>query len=156
MLARAFALTTECTFAAPVSVLWDKLVNVVAYPQWWPSVSRVVLHGEDRYLKQNSKATFYIRGFLPYTLTFSVQVTAAVSCSSLEVVVSGGLAGTGSLILKETAEKTLVSFHWNVDLTTPLLHSLSSVPLVHAIFSANHRYATKKAIRKIKLEVEHA
>ncbi len=153
---RAFYLTTGCIFNAPPSVVWAEAINIRAYPEWWPSIKRMVIHGDDPQLQKNSAVTCYIKGFLPYTLVFNVRITDCVPFARLEMSVSGGLVGTGRFILEGAGETTSVLFLWNVDLGSTWLNSLAKFPPVHKLFTANHRYATQKAIKRMKLRIEHA
>lgn len=151
---RTFHLTTHCTIKAPAARLWDETINISAYPHWWPSIKKVVLHGNDRQLQQDSRLTVHIRGFLPHTLVFSALIISCVDCDHIELSVSGGLEGSGRFSLAESGAETEVRFQWNVDLASPLLHFLSKLPPVHALFAANHHYVMRKAMQRMKLRME--
>ena len=44
---KGFKLVTQWTFRATAREVWDVTVDVIAYPEWWPYIHNVVIHGEE-------------------------------------------------------------------------------------------------------------
>jgi len=69
---------------------------------------------------------------------------------------SGDLEGTGISMLEEHNGVTLATFQWDVTLTSPLLRRLSRWRFFHNLFTWNHDYAMRSAVRNMQKRVHHA
>ncbi len=152
----AFDLITCCTINAPVSAIWRETVNVTAYPEWWPDMKNVTIHGKEPCLQEGSEVSYIIRGFLPHTLQFQTVVTQCQPFSRIEMTASGDLKGVGISTLEGQGDRTLATFRWNVEIMSPFLRKLCKWWLFRKLFAWNHDFTMRHAIRNLKARVEHA
>jgi len=152
----AFNLITRCAFDAPASAVWRETVDVIAYPEWWPAVKSVTIHGEEPSLRQGSEVSYIIRGFLPHALKFQTVVTVCQPFSRIEMRATGDLRGVGISTLEEQGNRTLATFQWQVELMPPVLRRLNQWRLFQRLFAWNHDSTMRHAIKNMKARVEHA
>lgn len=151
-----YNLVTQCTFQAPAKAVWNVTVDVTAYPEWWPYIDNVVIQGGEPTLREDSNIHYTIKGFLPHSLRFQTRVTRCTPFSRIEMTASGDLEGTGISTLKEHNGVTLATFKWDVELRSPVLKRLSQWKLFHDLFTWNHDYAMKSAVKNMQKRVHHA
>lgn len=97
-----------------------------------------------------------VRGFLPYTLRFSVEVTALEPLSLLEVRSSGDLAGEGRVVLAPRGGGTAVTIPWDVRTTRTVVNLLGKAPFVKHLLEKNHGYVMGRVYRALRPRVERS
>lgn len=152
-MSKEYRLVTQCTFQAPAEAVWDVTVNVTAYPEWWPYISHVVIEGDETTLQEGSDIHYTIKGFLPHSLKFQTHVTHCRPFSRIEMTAHGDLEGTGISSLEEHNGITLATFQWNVALIPPLFRSLSQWGILHKVFTWNHDFAMRSAVKNMQKRV---
>ena len=131
-----FTYVTEWHLDAPISQVWDALVDVESWPQWWPHVRSVrTLHGgatgglgSVRRLRWSSR--------LPYGFTLDVETTALRAPMLLVGRATGDMAGTGTWELACAGAGTRVRYTWTLDLHTRWMRL--AAPFMAPVFRWNH------------------
>jgi len=129
---------TRWSFEAPVERVWEEASNVEAYPEWWGDLRKARIRGPDSTLKVGSIVDCEVKGRLPYTLRFTIEVTIYEPPHAMEVRSSGDLVGTGRWLLEAAPGGTVSTFNWDVGTSNPILNLLGRLPFVRAMLEKNH------------------
>ena len=131
-----YRLTTRCKIDAPLGAVWEAILHVEAWPNWWAGIERVVTleRGDPSGLGWRRCCT--CKGVLPYRLTFVTHVTRIEPLRLIEVRVDGELEGNGSCHLDRSGGFTLVRYDWHVRTTRWWMNVLA--PLAKPLFCWNH------------------
>ena len=135
-MSRRFVYVTQWHLDAPVEHVWDALVDVESWPQWWPHVHEVqTLHrgasddlGSVRRLRWGSR--------LPYGFTLVVATTEVHQPARLAGRASGDMAGTGLWELEPDGSGTRVRYTWELELHTRWMRLCA--PFMAPVFRWNH------------------
>jgi hypothetical protein len=130
----------------------DILGDPLALSQWWPSVYLGVdelrppdAHGLGR------RARLHTKGFLPYTLTWELEVTETRYPYGFTIAASGDFDGRGVWTFEQDGSFVDVTYDWRLSAEKPLLRNLSF--LLRPLFEANHRWAMAQGEQSLKLEL---
>ena len=121
-------------------------------PEWWPSVYLSVepIHqGRDDGV--GGMAKLHTKGWLPYTLGWTLTVTSPLTSSGFSIRATGDLNGTGHWTFEQDGPETAITFDWQVSAAKPLLRRLGW--LLKPVFSANHRWAMERGQESLALEL---
>ena len=112
-----FALVTHWHLDAPIDRVWDALVAVETWPQWWRYVCKVdeLQQGGAEGLGALRRYTWASR--LPYRLTFQMRISAVERPTLIEGTAEGDLSGTGRWRLVPDDATTRVRYDWTVAVT---------------------------------------
>ncbi len=127
--------------------------------RWWPSVYlrvREVEPGDERGL--GKVVDLWTKGFLPYTLHWSFEVTRSDPPHGFRLEARGDLVGTGiwTLTPVRTAGDargplTEVTYDWEVSAEKGVLRRSSRV--MRPLFAANHHWAMRRGEESLRLEL---
>lgn len=121
-------------------------------PQWWPSVYLSVepIHAgkEDG---TGAMARLHTKGWLPYTLRWTVTVTSPITASGFTIRATGDLNGTGRWDFEQDGPETVITYDWRVSASKPLLRRLGW--LLKPAFAVNHRWAMARGQESLALEL---
>lgn len=124
----------------------------VVLSQWWPSVYLDVRElkaaradGTGRVLDMVTK------GWLPYSLRWTITVTEPVSASGFAVAADGDFVGTGRWTATQDGPQVAITYDWRIRAAKPLLRRLTW--LMRPIFSANHLWAMARGEESLRLEL---
>lgn len=125
---------------APVERVWRALVEVEAWPQWWPYVRSVQTlregqrGGEAEGLGAVRRIAWGSR--LPYGFTLEVEAVESLRHRRLVGRATGDLEGTGTWELQPDGATTRVRYAWRLALNTRWMRI--SAPLMAPVFRWNH------------------
>lgn len=150
----AYQFTTEWRVAGTVeevkAILGDD--DSTSVVRWWPSVYLGVEQldaGGDGGLGR--VVAVHTKGWLPYTLRWTLRVTEALTDAGYALAASGDLEGTGRWRFEQDGPEVVIVYHWRIRATKPLLRRLEW--LLRPAFSANHHWAMKQGQESLRLEL---
>jgi hypothetical protein len=121
-------------------------------PRWWPSVYLQVTPRRDGGADGvGSVIDLHTKGWLPYTLRWSLTITEPITDTGFALSADGDLNGTGQWTFTQDGPEVVITYHWQVSATKPLLRRLSW--LLKPAFAANHRWAMKRGEESLRLEL---
>jgi len=125
-------------------------------PRWWPSVYLAVEPAPGT--PENSlvpgmprPALLHTKGWLPYTLRWTMTITEPVPNRGFALTAAGDLNGTGRWTFEQDGPETVITYDWRVSTAKPLLRRLSW--LLKPAFAANHRWAMDRGQASLALEL---
>ena len=131
-----YSFTTVWELDAPIERVWDAILEVERWPEWWKGVERVELL-EPGAKNGVGKIDRYVwKSRLPYELSFDMRIVEVRPPVELRGIAVGELAGEGRWRLFRTGAGTLVRYDWNVATTAAWMNLL--VPVARAAFEWNH------------------
>jgi hypothetical protein len=148
----SYRFVTEWEVAGTVREVSDVLADPLELPRWWPSVYLAVEEldpgGENGVGRQVRLLT---KGWLPYTLSWSVTVAASRDPYGFTIEADGDFVCRGEWSFEQRGAFTHVTYDWQIEVYRPLLALLS--PVLRPVFAANHRWAMRKGEESLKLEL---
>ena len=145
---------TKWFFTAPVERVWEETANIEAYSTWWKNLKKAKLRGPESKLQLGSIADCEVKGALPFSLRFTVEVTAFEPLHLVEIKSTGDLVGTGKWVLETKDNGTQSLFYWDVGTTNPILNILARIPFVKPILEKSHNDVMEKGYEIVKSRVE--
>ena len=143
---------TVWTVPGTIAEVKAVLSDARALPQWWPSVYLSVApraNGEPG--EVGSVSDLHTKGWLPYTLKWSLTITEPITDSGFALSADGDLAGTGRWTFVQAGPEVVITYDWRDTATKPLLRRLSW--LLRPAFAANHRWAMARGEESLRLEL---
>lgn len=138
--------------AGTVQEVMAVLSDDESLPRWWPSVYLSVVPVKDAAPDGTGRVVdLHTKGWLPYTLRWSLTITEPMTESGFALTAAGDLNGTGRWTFATDGPEVVISYHWRVSATKPLLRRLSW--LLKPVFSANHRWAMARGEESLRLEL---
>jgi hypothetical protein len=130
--------------ATPPEV-WEILDNPLDLPRWWPSV----------YLKVTETTPgvylLHTKGWLPYTLTWSLKVTERHYPNGFTLEAWGDFNGAGIWTFTAQDAFTAITYDWRIRADKPLLRYFSFA--FKPFFSVNHRWAMARGEESLLSEL---
>ena len=117
-------------------------------PRWWPAVYLAVEEVETPGGKVYRLLT---KGWLPYTLRWTLRITQPITDEGYALSAAGDLAGTGVWSFRGDGPEVEISYDWRISATKPLLRRLTW--LLRPAFSANHHWAMARGEQSLRLEL---
>jgi len=140
----------EATIDEVKDILGD--TDALAVTRWWPSVYLEVKEIEEggegglgRVLE------LYTKGWLPYTLGWTLRVTEPLTDGGYALSATGDLEGTGRWTFQPDGPEIVIVYDWRIHATKPLLRRLGW--LLRPAFSANHQWAMRRGEESLRLEL---
>ena len=128
------------------------LTDPAALTRWWPSVYvAVVPVSEGRPDGVGRSVELLTRGWLPYTLRWTLTITETATAAGFALAATGDLVGTGRWRFAQDGPEVVVTYDWRVHASKPLLRRLSW--LLRPAFEANHHWAMRRGERSLALEL---
>lgn len=145
---------TNWHFQAPIERVWEELVNVSAWPTWWPSWRKAQFHGAESQSQLGSIVDNEVRGTLPYSVRFTTEVIQIQPPQLVEVKSSGDAVGNGKWVLERRDDGTAVTYYWDIATSNPVFNFLGKLSFVRAMIEKNHDYVMDDGFRALKQRVE--
>ena len=129
------------------------LADAAALPRWWPSVHLAVdvLHTPDRETGLGAVARLHTTGWLPYTLTWTIELTSPITADGFTLTAVGDLEGAGVWTFRQDGPEVEIGYDWQVRAGKPLLRRMSW--LLRPAFEANHHWAMRRGEQSLVLEL---
>lgn len=128
------------------------LGNAESLPEWWPSVYLAVQRVDDGGPDWvGSKNDLHTKGWLPYTLKWTLELTEPITDTGFALAASGDLNGSGHWAFEQDGPEVVITYDWRVEATKPLLRRLA--PILKPAFKANHVWAMARGEESLKLEM---
>ncbi|MGH9226886.1 MAG: SRPBCC family protein [Acidimicrobiales bacterium] len=123
-----------------------------AVVRWWPSVylnvEEIEPGGEGGL---GRVLDLYTKGWLPYTLRWTLRVTEPLTDGGYALEATGDLEGTGRWTFLAVGPEVVITYDWRIHATKPLLRRLGW--LLKPAFSANHHWAMRRGEESLGLEL---
>jgi len=121
-------------------------------PRWWPAVYITVdtLEEGDENGVGGSLA-LSTKGWLPYTLRWTLRVTEPITDAGYALTATGDLVGTGRWTFRQDGPEVVILYEWRVRASKLLLRRLTW--LLRPAFAANHRWAMARGEESLRLEL---
>ncbi len=121
-------------------------------PRWWPSVYLSVEPREPGDAEHVDSVTdLHTKGWLPYTLRWSLTLTEPITATGFALSAAGDLNGTGRWTFVQDGPEVVITYDWRVSATKPLLRRFHRV--LRPLFAANHRWAMARGEESLRLEL---
>ena len=153
MAANDYEFITHWRVDGTVEEVYDTISDAEGLPRWWPSVylGAVIVDAGDRD-GIGKVVDLHTKGFLPYTLTWSMTITEADRRRGhISLDAHGDFEGCGIWTLVQVGDHVDITYDWRIRADKPLLKNLSFA--MKPFFAANHRWAMAKGLESLKLEL---
>ena len=130
----------------------DVLADGPSLPRWWPAVYLSVdtLDEADE-SGRGGEVVMVTKGWLPYTLRWTLRVTEPITDTGYALTASGDLVGTGRWTFEQDGPEVVITYDWRVSASKPLLRRLTW--LLRPVFAANHHWAMARGEESLGLEL---
>ena len=130
----------------------DILSDPLALPRWWPSVYLGVEELQPPDARGlGRRARLQTKGFLPYTLSWELEVVETRYPYGFSLAATGDFDGRGVWSFEQDGNFVNVAYDWRLSAEKPLLRNLSW--LMKPLFEANHRWAMRQGEESLMLEL---
>jgi uncharacterized membrane protein len=152
--AEQYHFRTEWRFHAPLERVWSVVLDIERYPGWWKNFRRVrIVRGDGRSI--GSIIECEVRGSLPYSLNYSVEVIEAEQNHHILLRSTGGLVGSGRWVFNVDAPGVASAvYFWDVATTNPVLNLIA--PLARNALARNHQQVMANGYAALRPHIERA
>lgn len=131
-----YSFLTTWKFDAPIDQVYDRLLAVEQWPQWWKGVTRVQTLEQGDPDGLGALHRYVWRSKLPYSLSFDMRVVKLERPYRIEGQADGELAGSGIWTLSEAEGVTTAQYRWDVRTTKAWMNLFT--PIARPLFEWNH------------------
>ena len=150
--AATYRFVTVWRVAASIAEVRAVLSDSDSLTRWWPAVYLDVVPVADGGPDGVGRTVeVYTKGWLPYTLRWTLCITETMTDAGFALAASGDLTGTGRWTFAQEGPEVVLTYDWRVAVTKPLLARLSW--LLRPAFVANHRWAMARGEESLALEL---
>ncbi len=139
---------------ASIEDVWKTLEDAEAWPEWSAGFKKIIIQGPEPKLQLDSIIYCEVKGALPYTLRFHLEVTSVKSPKTMEYKAAGDLEGSGKWVLETQGDGTLLKYYWDVGTTSFLFNLLGKIPFVKKQLETNHDRVMDDAYKNLKIMLE--
>jgi hypothetical protein len=130
----------------PIDSVYDAIGSPLAYPTWWGDVFPET-SGDDGPPRPGRRNSIVARGFLPYKLHFTAEVTEAERPRSIRLRLEGDFEGGGAWAFEEVEGGTSATLDWQPIVQKPIVKYLT--PVLRPLFRSNHAWTMRRGERHI-------
>ena len=143
---------TDWRFKAPLQKVWSVVLDIERYPELWKNFRRVqITRGDGKSV--GSVIACEVRGSLPYSLNYALEVTQAEEYRHILLRSTGDLVGTGRWEFSETGPGTVKAlYYWDVATTNPILNLVAR--LAKSALARNHERVMANGYAALRPYVE--
>jgi polyketide cyclase/dehydrase/lipid transport protein len=143
---------TDWRFQAPLPRVWSVVLDIERYPRWWTNFRRVKIRRGDG-KSVGSVIECEVRGSLPYSLNYAVEVREAEEYRHILLRSTGDLVGSGRWEFAEIAPCVAKAlYYWDVATTNPILNLLA--PLAKSALARNHEQVMANGYAALRPHIE--
>lgn len=152
MASSEYQFVTRWQVVGTVDEVSEILENPEDLPRWWPSVYlEAVTVAPPREDGLGRVVRLHTKGWLPYTLTWQLEVVESRRPHGFTIEATGDFVGRGVWTFVQEGAWVDVTFDWRLQVDKMGVKQLS--PLLKPIFAANHRWAMRRGEESLKLEL---
>jgi hypothetical protein len=143
---------TEWLFRATLEKVWSVVLDIERYPGWWKNFRRVkIIRGDGKSV--GSIIECQVRGSLPYSLTYALEVLDAEEYQHILLRSTGDLVGSGRWDFSTVeAGNVKAAYYWDVTTTNPILNLVA--PLAKSALAKNHQQVMANGYAALRPHVE--
>jgi Polyketide cyclase / dehydrase and lipid transport len=143
---------TDWRFQAPLQKVWSVVLDIESYPGWWKNFRRIkITRGDGKSV--GSVIECEVRGSLPYSLKYALEVKAADENRHILLQSTGDLVGTGRWDFSEVDPSTVKAvYYWDVATTNLILNLVA--PLARGALARNHERVMANGYAALRPHVE--
>jgi hypothetical protein len=142
---------TDWRFKAPLPKVWSVVLDIEHYPGWWKNFRRATItRGDGKSV--GSVIECEVRGSLPYSLRYALEVLEADEYRHLLLRSTGDLIGTGRWEFAEAESEIRAVYYWDVATTNPILNLVA--PLAKGALARNHEQVMANGYAALRPHVE--
>jgi uncharacterized protein YndB with AHSA1/START domain len=150
--AEQYHFVTDWRFRAPLEKVWTVVLDIERYPGWWKNFRRVkTIRGDGKSV--GSIIECEVRGPLPYSLNYTLEVREAEQYRHILLASTGDLVGTGRWAFSEVESGTSKAVYaWDVATTNPILNLVA--PLAKRALARNHEQVMANGYAALRPHIE--
>lgn len=133
---KKYSFITYWELKASLDKVWNAIYDSMEWPQWWRGVAKVTELTPNNDTGVNGVRAYTWKSVLPYSLTFTMQLTEYEPMKRIKGIAFGELEGVGEWVFKEHNGIIQVHYYWNVVTTSRWMNNLAF--LLRPLFSLNH------------------
>lgn len=133
---KKYSFITKWELQAPLEQVWDLIYNSLEWPQWWPGVTEVIEIKKNDVNGINGIRCYTWKSFLPYKLTFTMQLTEKEHLRHMKGVAFGELEGQGEWFFVQQNGVVYVQYNWDVFTNKKWMNYFSF--FLKPVFKINH------------------
>jgi Polyketide cyclase / dehydrase and lipid transport len=143
---------TDWRFRATLERVWSVVLDIERYPGWWKNFRRVkIMRGDGKSV--GSIIECEVRGSLPYSLTYALEVLDAEEYRHILLRSTGDLVGSGRWDFSTVEPESVKAvYYWDVATTNPILNLLA--PLAKGALAKNHEQVMANGYAALRPHVE--
>jgi len=143
---------TEWRFKAPLQKVWSVVLDIERYPELWKNFRRVqITRGDGKSV--GSVFVCEVRGSLPYSLTYALEVLEAEEYRHMLLRSTGDLVGSGRWEFSQVDPSIVKAvYHWDVATTNPILNLVAR--LAKGALAHNHEQVMANGYAALRPHVE--
>jgi uncharacterized protein YndB with AHSA1/START domain len=145
---------TEWTLNFPIDDVWQELGDFKSLPEWWLDWKKLELRGDDTEPRVGSIFDCEVRGSLPYSLRYSLEITCLDPPRLNEHKASGDLVGDGKWVLMESDNGTMVQHHWHVGTSYAIFNLLARFQFIRDLMEKNHAEVMARGYQGLNARLE--
>ena len=150
---REYHFVTDWRFNAPLERVWSVVLDIERYPEWWKNFRRVeIIRGDGRSV--GSQIACEVRGSLPYSLRYTLDVLESQAYRRILLASSGDLVGTGRWEFTRLDSTAQAVYYWDVGTTNPVLNVIA--PLARGLLERNHQVVMANGYAGLRPHIEGA
>ena len=143
---------TDWRFRATLEKVWTVVLDIERYPGWWTNFRRVkITRGDGKSI--GSVIECEVRGSLPYSLNYALEVLEATQHRYILLRSTGDLVGSGRWEFSEADPGSVKAvYYWDVATTNPILNLVA--PLAKGALARNHERVMANGYAALRPHVE--
>lgn len=151
-MAEQYHFVTDWRFHAPLERVWSVVLDIERYPGWWQNFRRVrIMRGDGKTV--GSVIQCEVRGSLPYSLNYSLEVIEAEQYRHILLRSSGDLVGTGRWAFAHADDGvTTAQYFWDVATTKRILNLVA--PVARPALARNHERVMANGYAALRPRIE--